>query len=272
MSFNFLQSNYLKAKLREFALMPEVYLVFVILCVLSVGNAVAADIGVDENNNCYLLNRIESSDPPLLEQALKSGCKQISIHSNGGDVVSAMKMGRLIRQHNMAVSIPSAEGYGVCASACVLLYAAGVIRVNYGPVKIHRPYYGVANKDFGKTQSDYRQLEVMVKKYLRDMNVSETLFDKMMAIRPEDAYTLGLEEMRDLGMGLRDPVYSEHIDNNAAAEAGMSKAEWLRKKRATRGACGDVEGISMPQEYDRISQCWKSNFPEYFGSSAKRKQ
>jgi hypothetical protein len=74
----------------------------------------------------------------------------VGISSQGGNVVEAMKMGRLIRnkRHGVHINIPldavarTGEVIGQCYSSCVYILAAGLVRLSAIPpsVGIHRPY------------------------------------------------------------------------------------------------------------------------------------
>jgi len=89
---------------------------------------------------------------------------------------------------------------------------------------------------------------------LRDVNVSESLFDRMMLIAPEDAVPLTLDEMKALGLGFNDQVWLEYLDNKKAARAGMTKQDWLAKKRQTIEICGDIMGVADNSEQLRACQ------------------
>lgn len=210
---------------------------------------------------CMFQSSIDKTDLVAFRKNLESGCSQLIVSSDGGDLETAIAMGRLIRARQIAVTT---WGKGRCASACVFLYAAGVWRTPYGRVLIHRPYYlSNANQTYESTQRKYRDLELFAKKYLREMNVSESLFDRMMLIAPEDAETLTMVEMTKLGIGLMDPVYVEYLDNKKANAWGITKTEWLRKKRAVKAQCGDIDGVIPEGDNGKMDSCWNNNFPEY---------
>jgi membrane-bound ClpP family serine protease len=68
---------------------------------------------------------------------------QVDLDSPGGDVLAAMQMGEIIRTnwlHTVVSDEPPAKG---CMSACVLILAAGAVRMmgDNPKVGIHRPYF-----------------------------------------------------------------------------------------------------------------------------------
>lgn len=215
----------------------------------------------DGVKTCMFQSSIEKSDLAAFRKNLESGCSNLILSSNGGDVETAIAMGKLIRNRKIYVSTWSK---GSCASACVFLYAGGVERVPYGKVLIHRPYFSsVSGLPYDVTQKKYRDLESLVKNYLRQMNVSEVLFDRMMLIQPEDAEPLTMAEMESMGMGLRDPVYTEYMDNKRAVAWKIEKKDWLSKKKLTKSKCGDIDGIIPEGDNGAIFNCWRAIFPEY---------
>ena len=187
--------------------------------------------GFNTRNNqafCSFFGVITHIDVQNLDANLKSGCTSLSIDSPGGEVSAALLMGRLIRKYQIDVQTTVD---GKCASACVFLFAAGVSRIAFGPVEIHRPYIIDSSASFEKTQDVYRVLEQKIKKFLRDMNVNESLYEAMMSISPEESKKLSLREIYDFGMLPTDPVHDEFLENRKATLLGFSKVEWLIKKR-----------------------------------------
>lgn len=211
-------------------------------------------------NLCFLSGPLKNGDELALRSLLSKRCRQLGLNSLGGSVDVALKMGRIIRSTATNVVIGSE---GECVSACVFLYAGGVTRGPYGRVKIHRPYLQTAETSFAATQQRYVRVEIDVKKFLREMNVKEELFDRMMRIEPEDAEALTLDYMESIGMGETDPVYAEFLDNQRAQERGFGKQEWLARKKHAKDQCGNIDGVMMPEKHQRISACWRTVFPEY---------
>lgn len=213
---------------------------------------------------CTFKGRIEPGDSESLARAVSLfNCTKMRLDSDGGDVDTAFEMGRVIREKQLTV-ITTADGQ--CASACVFLYAAGIVRAPFGEVNIHRPYLPASSASFDQTQQSYRDLEARAKKYLREMNVSEALYDRMMAVPPQGSVSLPLDEQFALGLALRDPVYVEYEHNAKAAKLGISKQEWLLLTNRAVAACGDIEGRVQTSEAPRMKACWDRIFPGFLVS------
>jgi hypothetical protein len=136
----------------------------------------------DGSQWCVLQGDISDDDVAEVRAAVALGCRNLQINSAGGSVAAAMKIGRALRSAEAWVTVPT---YGRCASACVLIYAGGVIRVNYGPIQIHRPYSLNPDSSLSKAQQRFASMERDVRSYLRAMNVSQMLFDRMVRVAPD---------------------------------------------------------------------------------------
>lgn len=210
---------------------------------------------------CTFSGTIEPEDVAQLRENVLRGCHTLLVSSLGGDVDTALALGRIAREAAMAVSVVRGEK---CASACVFLYAGGVMRAPYGQVWIHRPYLENSSASFSETQQRFADLGQRVKIYLREVNVNEGLFDRMMTIPPEKAQAVSLEEMDTLGLGFVDQVHSEFLENKRAAKAGMTKREFLRKKERTAQYCGALVGEAiLEREVELRQRCWQQRFPEF---------
>lgn len=83
-------------------------------------------LDVTHNGSSILLSgEIMSGDLEQVEAALNRKLAPIHLDSNGGQVLEAIKIGELIRSKSLETRLPYNSS---CASACVLLLAAGVIR------------------------------------------------------------------------------------------------------------------------------------------------
>lgn len=212
--------------------------------------------------DCSLDGKIDQRTQGELYRELDNGCRTVYLSSPGGDVAVAMEIGRRLRRSEVGVVVPRDS---TCESACVLLYAAGVTRTPYGEVRIHRPFHTSPAASLTQEQARYDTLSQVIRSYLRQMNVRESLFDAMLRVPPEESRPLLLEEMYDFGLGLTDPVYAEFRDSRAAAAAGMSKEWFLLKKKRTAELCsGGIydEAVPSTQSEARVA-CWRRNFPEY---------
>jgi len=211
---------------------------------------------------CIFDGEITKAEVPRFKANLARGCRRLFLSSAGGNIDAAIEMGGAIRAQRMSVVVLGAPSF--CKSACVFLYAGGVMRLPYSPIEIHRPYLPSSQDSFSTTQKKYQEIEFKIKAYLRSVNVSERLFDLMMKVPPQQLEGLTIEEMTDLGMGMRDPVYYEYLDNKKAAKSGFSKREWLQSTLAAKQKCGDIDAIIPSDKTGEIILCWKKDFPQFF--------
>ncbi|MDQ1302200.1 MAG: hypothetical protein QG595_183 [Pseudomonadota bacterium] len=217
-----------------------------------------AALAQESGGECHWKAEITQKNAVNFARHVRSGlCRTLRISSPGGDIKAAMALGRSIRKAQMTViTVPPG-----CKSACVLLYAAGVERAPYGEVAIHRPYYLSSATSIRETGDRYRKLERDVKAYLREMNVSERLYDDMMRIPPEDMKSLTLSELESYGLGFEDPVSAEHAAGLEATRLGMTKLQYLAKLRSTKEECGNVFRPMSEVEFEKSVVCWNRVWP-----------
>lgn len=146
----------------------------------------------------------------------KPGCASgIYLASPGGDLIEAMKIGRLVRTLRLETYVPSdfpppyrqrAEAVlkdpkadYMCASACFFIFVAGIDReeVIYPAILgIHRPYLSEADlKRLSGNQviASAGQMRTVVEGYLKEMGVPAKYADLMFSI-PKDQVRLINEE------------------------------------------------------------------------------
>jgi hypothetical protein len=154
----------------------------------------------------------------------------IEVSSPGGDIDAAMRLGSIIRAQNASVSV---SGNNLCASACVLVLAAGVMRSVWGEVAIHRPYRAEGQAlGMEQAQRGYEARNARIAAYLRRMNVPASLLDAMLAVPSHEARVLSRDELHVFGLSGIDPVYEEETDARRAKRLGVSMPEYLSLKAA----------------------------------------
>lgn len=153
----------------------------------------------------------------------------VRINSEGGDVYAAMALGRLFRKSRTEVEVRKSDK---CLSSCVFLLAGAVERIVLGTVGIHRPFTSDSNPtSFKELQARTTRLGADVSAYFKAMNITESLYDSMKLIPPEEIKILTDSELEEFGLSQKDPVFSELGDNAEARLAGISKNEFLVRKR-----------------------------------------
>ena len=179
------------------------------------------------------------------------------INSPGGDVYSALAIGRLLRKNRLRLSVKAPDQ---CLSSCVLVLAGAVDRSPYGSIGIHRPYslmtgiikFEAAQKRYQATRSD-------VENYLREMNIPTSLFVAMERIPPENMKYLSKEELNEFGLNKRDPVEQEVRDAYEADLRGISKSEFLGRVAEAEQFCNygpdNVSFEELKKDAARVDAC-----------------
>lgn len=184
----------------------------------------------------------------------------VRLHSPGGDIDAAMRIGETIRRAEVTTVIP---GNAICASACVLLHVAGVDRKVVGRIGLHRTY----STALAKTEVDAKRtrelLDMKVREYLKRMNVPEALLFAMNSTLPESVRWLDLgaeAELRDFFLTGEDPVYADLRDSRNAESWGISKQEYYRRSARASSVCQlDFEKINQGGAVERAESLKKSN-------------
>jgi len=173
-----------------------------------------------------------------LEKSGLGHAPRVLLDSHGGDINSAIEIGRLFRKKNVAAMVP---GNSVCHSACVFLLAGAKYRNVFGPVGIHRMFpVDTTRKKYSDAQKQYRQRQEFVKKYLEDMNIPEQLFDALTRTPPEKIRILTTNELDVFGLNRWDPVAEEIANASGARRYGLTTTEYLKRKSLVEKHCEAV--------------------------------
>ena len=153
---------------------------------------------------------------PTIDAAAKSSkYVVIELASPGGDVIAAIEIGRIFRQHLFWTQVVD-FGSG-CYSACVLLLAGGAVRtaIAESKVGIHRPRFDAAyfaNLDADTARKRYASMAASVRSYLEEMGISPRLFDMMMQVSSSSVRFLTQQELEETGLDGTDPAYEEWVN------------------------------------------------------------
>lgn len=170
----------------------------------------------------------------------------IYLNSKGGDVLEAMKIGRIFRRLRLASMIPTSFARSglapvcgpklsdstncVCASACFLIHAGSVHRFG-NLLALHRPYLSpksASNMTDTQHETDQKEIMTTVKIYLDEMEVPAYFTNLMMSRSSQDAYMVSYQEVDDRNHHLEGYVPS-------IEEITLSKCELLTKAEMAIG-------------------------------------
>ena len=166
--------------------------------------AIYADGDIDDDAH----SRLEK----LIKQNKMGRFSFVYFNSPGGDVISAMKMGKIIRQYQFSTSIGkrSDGDPGVCASACVLAYLGGTFRFkpDEGVIGVHRFF----SKNVVKDPLDAAQvISGIIISYISEMGVDPELYTHMSRVSSDDISVLDNYTLHNLSVvdnGYRKTIWT----------------------------------------------------------------
>ncbi len=223
-------------------------------------------------NNCtFTITVVGEIDPTAVDQVAKlleqrrewHGSKQLVIDSPGGNVRTAMAIGRMLRKERMTLFI---RKRGECVSACIMILAGAVKRYwSAGKVGIHRPYFdpliGSQPLTAEQVRSNYEQMLQEIRAYLLEMNVSERLADDMLKVDPADVHYLSYNDLDTYGLTTIDPIEQETLDLREAQFLGLERREYIRRQALQKLRCDFLElqqQLGHEPDLPDFEACWQS--------------
>lgn len=187
----------------------------------------------------------------------------VSIDSPGGDLVEAMKIGRLIRESFFSVSAPSdQDSYGSCYSACFLIWVSGIHRVGgRGRLGVHRPRFDqeyFANLSAKEADAQYKRLLQELRAYMKTMDVPESIIERVFSISSGDLHVLTNEEFFLLwGRDGYVPSISEWLYSKCGeiTEQEWADLEDLNAQAGTR-TLSRAEQFYRKSLQEKVMQVW----------------
>jgi len=162
----------------------------------------------------------------IVDHSQSAAITDLFLNSTGGDVLEAIKIGKLIRKLLLFTKVlPLSKTLSIqpstCDSACFLILVAGVDRLvafdlpekSRSRVSIHRPYIDPSHfSGLSSVEASDLQNKVMslVEEYLREMGVSTSLIEEMLKTPSYKAQTLDKESFEKY-VGSRSSGYEEWI-------------------------------------------------------------
>ncbi|WP_275782648.1 hypothetical protein [Pararhizobium gei] len=164
----------------------------------AIAEVVVQRIPLDSGPPILLLKgRFTSSDDPqvLAREVAASGAKVVTFDSPGGNIVSAMAFGRLIRSLGLSTfQLRAAE----CASACTLTFVGGTTRqAEPGAIGVHQSSFSSdANLNSHDAVTAVQSMTADIMTYLIEMGVDPKLLQLSLSVPSDDMRYLTASEMR----------------------------------------------------------------------------
>ncbi|MEO6154613.1 MAG: hypothetical protein ABIP16_02655 [Thermomonas sp.] len=159
------------------------------------------------------------------------GKRILDIDSAGGSVEAAIRAGDAIGENNWTIWVRSDS---ICHSACVLLLAAGDMRVIAGPVGIHRMVRvgssATSRKELGE---ELRRVSDELRNYLERNGASAEVYDLMTTVPNRTLQLLSDDELDRYGLSGANAVED---DLNRIRLARRCGSDFVRRRDAFRHA------------------------------------
>jgi hypothetical protein len=214
--------------------------------------------------NLMIGGEINSATVSLVKREFDAHPKQlffVEFNSPGGSVDAGIALGRFLREQNAMATVPANSE---CASSCVFALAGAPTRLivpaftdEHGTyfaaakIGIHRPYLTDTHLTLKEVQKSAGDVETKIRACLREMHVSQRLFDDMMTIPPGQIKWLTTQELALYGLD-RDPVVEEAYVLEQARKYGLSRAEYDRRLESVAASCGTSADAGFWDCRDRI--------------------
>jgi hypothetical protein len=182
--------------------MERIFTLLAVCSALAATGAHAADMTfkIGKKDWIYAKGAITSQTPDALERFLRAypESRWINLDSEGGEVIAAMELGRVIRKHhintyvgglyrNGKIAAENLDGTDECYSACVWAFAGGETRVFEGQGGILGVHQMHGEKPIGESNQQMltQYVIAMLGRYLDEMGVSRELLDASLMTTPE---------------------------------------------------------------------------------------
>jgi hypothetical protein len=208
----------------------------------------------------WITGEITSKDAnaiSAIEREIAAKGVLVWLSSAGGNVDAAMSIGRVIRKHDGHTVVAPSEK---CNSSCALVFIAGVYRVNFGDLGLHRPYLDSAPQIRATLDQQAPSKFAVIRDYVIEMGITDNFFQQMvntesskMATYDYDTYTKlipthdALYQDMQISRGAR--TYAVTGDEMRQSETDAGKCY----ERSDEWLCLEVIGFSTQVSHERIS-------------------
>lgn len=127
----------------------------------------------------FISGKINETDAKALQELspeLERNWFTVYLDSLGGDVLAAMRIGRMIRKYEGETYIGRPPNYdeAKCYSSCALIFIAGVLRLSSGYLGLHRPYLSSPPQSREAVEKQVPQLLSSIKQYITEMGITNS--------------------------------------------------------------------------------------------------
>jgi hypothetical protein len=166
----------------------------------------------------------------------------VEVNSPGGKVIPAMEIGNIIRDNWLWTSLVINDPTAVCYSSCVLIFAAGAVRIqpDLPAIGIHRPFFEAelfAGLDKTEAKQKYDALLSNVRLYLGKMGMAPELYQAMIQVPSNELRNLTAAEIRNWNISGDDPAYTEYRRAQNVAKYGQAKMHEFDDWRKSIDSC-----------------------------------
>ncbi len=200
-----------------------------------------AEIFIEETDKYFYIsleNEITKSDISELTNKTSNNLEKkiyIKLSSQGGNLISAMNIGRLLRKNNATATVREGEH---CMSSCVFILAGAPYRNIYGDVGIHRPYLSDDKaSSTSKQKNQHDKIKSIVTGYLKEMNITDELYEAMYRIPPDEILILSKNDIKRYGLSSVDPLQHDADIAVKSDKLGITSAELIKRKSVMNQAC-----------------------------------
>jgi ATP-dependent protease ClpP protease subunit len=210
-----------------------------------------------------LTKAIATINKKSLNRPCLSGKIIVKLNSTGGDIRSAIQLGRIMRKNEAHILVRSGNE---CSSACVFVFAGGVRRIVPIPnskfdatrIGIHRPYF--SNLEDGLPIAEIRkrrdELNSEIKRYLEEVDVSPALLEAMLSVSPEEIRYLKFGELDTYRLSSEDATFNEKEVARRAFRYGMTSSEFRKRELEASETCMKKASTSMGTlDTSKFSSC-----------------
>ena len=186
---------------------------------------------------------------------LKLHMNAIQLDVDGGDPEIARTMGRLIRAKKLNTFVAPNDG---CVSACVYLAIAGMDRMIYGSVLLHRLMLIRDNLPEDSIRQAIKEHRQEAAQYIAEMDGSVLLAEAIHFTPNWGLRRLTKDEVQHWGIFGSDPVHEAIMFQRGAQATGLSKAKfnaaYVDALNDCKKAAYEFKSLTLDCAIDRIKR------------------